>query len=131
MQIRVYYEDTDVGGVVYYANYLKFCERARSELFFRQGLMPYSEDGHFVVKSLHADYKGSAHFGDMLDVSVELRRLKAASLELYQEVKRGNEVLFRMEITLVHVSKDGQKVKKFTQTEKESVEKIFTRSALR
>ena len=56
MHIRVYYEDTDCGGIVYYANYLKFCERARSELFFQKGLSPHNNDEFFVVKNVNADY---------------------------------------------------------------------------
>ena len=56
MKFRIYYEDTDCGGVVYYANYLKFCERARSELFFQKGLSPHKDNEFFVVKSVMADY---------------------------------------------------------------------------
>ena len=125
MKIRVYYEDTDIGGVVYYANYLKFCERVRSELFFEREMMPYSEEGHFFVKDLCATYHGSAHFGDLLDVTVELKALKAASFVLHQEVKRGDEKLFSMDITLVHVSKE-QKVKKFSKAERGLIEEIFS-----
>ncbi len=128
MQIRVYYEDTDIGGVVYYANYLKFCERARSELFFARDMMPYSQEGHFFVKDLCASYHGSARFGDMLDVTVELQELKAASFVLHQEVKRGKERLFDMDITLVHVSKE-QKVKRFTKEERALIKSIFSQGA--
>ncbi|WP_419776649.1 YbgC/FadM family acyl-CoA thioesterase [Malaciobacter marinus] len=95
MKIRVYYEDTDVGGVVYYANYLKFCERARSELFFKKGLTPHINDNEFfVVKEVNAKYTKPAKFGDLLDVSARLDVKKSASLIMYQEVKRDNEVLF-------------------------------------
>ncbi|WP_419782168.1 YbgC/FadM family acyl-CoA thioesterase [Malaciobacter marinus] len=95
MKIRVYYEDTDVGGVVYYANYLKFCERARSELFFKKGLTPHINDNEFfVVKEVNAKYIKPAKFGDLLDVSARLDVKKSASLIMYQEVKRDNEVLF-------------------------------------
>ncbi|AXX87216.1 acyl-CoA thioesterase [Malaciobacter marinus] len=95
MKIRVYYEDTDVGGVVYYANYLKFCERARSELFFKKGLSPHINDNEFfVVKEVNAKYIKPAKFGDLLDVSARLDVKKSASLIMYQEVKRDNEVLF-------------------------------------
>ncbi|PHO10916.1 MULTISPECIES: YbgC/FadM family acyl-CoA thioesterase [Malaciobacter] len=95
MKIRVYYEDTDVGGVVYYANYLKFCERARSELFFKKGLSPHiSENEFFVVKEVNAKYIKPAKFGDLLDVSAKLEVKKSASLIMYQEVKKDEEVLF-------------------------------------
>lgn len=95
MKIRVYYEDTDVGGVVYYANYLKFCERARSELFFKKGLSPHINDNEFfVVKEVNAKYIKPAKFGDLLDVSARLDVKKSASLIMYQEVKKDEEVLF-------------------------------------
>ena len=94
MEIRVYYEDTDVGGVVYYANYLKFCERARSELFFERGLSPHNDDEFFVVKHVEADYIKSAVFGDLLEVKTTLIEKKAASITLYQEVFRDEELLF-------------------------------------
>ncbi|MBU0923382.1 YbgC/FadM family acyl-CoA thioesterase [bacterium] len=95
MQIRVYYEDTDCGNVVYYANYLKFCERARSELFFQKGLSPHNDDEFFVVKSVQADYVKSAVFGDLLDITTKLIEKKAASIVMYQEVFRNDELLFR------------------------------------
>lgn len=95
MQIRVYYEDTDCGGVVYYANYLKFCERARSELFFQKSLSPHKADEFFVVKSIQADYIKPALFGDLLDISTKLIERKSASLIMYQEVSRDGELLFK------------------------------------
>mgnify|MGYP005997025831 CR=1 FL=1 len=95
MQIRVYYEDTDCGNVVYYANYLKFCERARSELFFQKGLSPHNDDEFFVVKSVQADYVKSAVFGDLLDITTKLIEKKAASIVMYQEVFRNDELLFK------------------------------------
>ena len=94
MQVRVYYEDTDVGGVVYYANYLKFCERARSDLFFKKGLSPHNENEFFVVKRVEADYIKSAVFGDELDVTCKIIENKAASIIMYQEVLKDGEVLF-------------------------------------
>ena len=95
MKIRVYYEDTDCGGVVYYANYLKFCERGRSELFFEKGLSPHNKDEFFVVKSLQADYIKSAVFGDVLDISTKLIEKKVASIIMYQEISRNKELLFK------------------------------------
>lgn len=67
MKIRIYYEDTDAGGIVYHANYIKYCERARSEYMFRQNIMPGSGSEHgFVVRSLKADYYAVSILGDML-----------------------------------------------------------------
>lgn len=95
VKLRVYYEDTDCGGVVYYANYLKFCERARSELFFQKGLSPHKDNEFFVVKSVTADYIKSAVFGDILEVKTELIERKSASIIMYQEIFRNDELLFK------------------------------------
>lgn len=111
MKIRVYYEDTDVGGVVFYANYLKFCERARSEAFFERGLSPVMQNGHFVVKELTASYNSSAKLGDILHVKTSLVELKKVSFKLHQEVYREEEKLFEMDITLAFVDFNG-KIKK-------------------
>ncbi|MGB5792240.1 YbgC/FadM family acyl-CoA thioesterase [Poseidonibacter sp.] len=95
MQIRVYYEDTDCGGVVYHSNYLSFCERARSELFFQKGLSPHNDKNFFVVKRVEADYIKPAIFSDVLDIKSELVEKKSASLVMKQEIFRGDELLFR------------------------------------
>jgi len=102
-QIRVYYEDTDAAGIVYYANYLKFCERARSELFFSNGLTPQSENGYFVVKSIEADYIQPAMLGDTVIVETEMIEKKAASIILIQRVKRDETLLFEMKIRLAYL----------------------------
>ncbi len=107
MQIRVYYEDTDIGGVVYHSNYLNFCERARSQLFFDAGRSPITQSGHFVAKSIKADYLKSAKFADLLEVKTVLKSMKNASFTLLQTVCRGEEKLFVMEIQLVHLSHEG------------------------
>ena len=110
MKIRVYYEDTDAAGIVYYANYLKFCERARSEVFFEAGRTPQSEAGYFVVKKLKAEYHAPAGLGELLDVSTELVEKRAASILLRQRVSRGEEVLFEMTIRLAYL-KAGKPVR--------------------
>ena len=101
MIIRIYYEDTDCGGVVYYANYLKFCERARSELFFQKGLSPHKDNEFFVVKSVTADYVKSAVFGDIIDVNTKLIEKKSASIVMNQEIFRNEELLFKGTFKLV------------------------------
>jgi acyl-CoA thioester hydrolase len=107
MQIRVYYEDTDVGGVVYHSNYLNFCERARSQLFFDAGRSPILEEGHFVAKHIDADYLKSAKFGDIVEVKTMLVEIKNASFTLLQQVYRGEEKLFEMTILLVYLNFEG------------------------
>jgi len=118
MKIRVYYEDTDMEGVVYYANYLKFCERARSEWFFSQGMMPTTQVGHFMVKRVEADYLSSARLGDLLDVRSKIIEMKKASMTVEQTIYKEETKLFVANITLVHVGFDG-KIKKVDEKTKE------------
>ena len=90
--VRVYWEDTDAGGVVYYANYLKFCERARSEWLRSLGLdqqaMAAREQVLFVVSSAQVRYAAPARLDDLLEVSVAVTQAGGASLDLLQEVRR-------------------------------------------
>ncbi len=108
MNIRVYYEDTDTGGVVYHSNYLNYCERARSDAFFDKGITPVLESGHFVARRVIADYFWSAKLGDMLEVKSELLKMKAASFLLRQSIYKEDKKLFEMEITLAYISFDGK-----------------------
>ena len=115
MQIRVYYDDTDAGGVVYHANYLKFCERARSELFFAEGKSPSVNGGHFVVKHIDAEFIKSAKLGDLLDVQTKMIELKNASLHVKHDIYLQGEKLFEMCCHLV-VVKEGKITKIDTET---------------
>ena len=110
--LRVYYEDTDFGGLVYYANYLKFIERARSEWVRSLGIdqrMLKSEQGViFAVRHLEAEYVLPAQFDDLLEVRTQLDSLTAARLILSQEVCRDEELLFKARVTLVAISTSGK-----------------------
>ncbi|MGW8169898.1 MAG: YbgC/FadM family acyl-CoA thioesterase [Sulfurovaceae bacterium] len=123
MRFRIYYDDTDAGGIVYHANYLKFCERARSELFFARGSTPAIDGGHFVVKHIDADFIKSAKLGDMLEVQHQILKLGGASLELKQEIFRGEEKLFSMTSTLVFVKDD--KPTRFSQESATIMKEMF------
>ncbi len=96
--VRVYYEDTDAGGVVYYANYLKFFERTRTEMLRAMG---YEQDQLmaegiiFVVRSIQVDYLIPARFNEQLQVSADLILVKKASFDFEQQITRGDEVLCR------------------------------------
>ena len=104
MKIRVYYEDTDLGGIVYHTNYIKFCERARSEVFFQKDMMPtLGETSGFVVRNINANFLATSTLGDMLEVTTKLLTLKSSSLVLLQEVWREKVKLFSMEIVLVYI----------------------------
>ena len=108
MKIRIYYEDTDTGGVVYHSNYLNFCERARSDTFFKKGMTPVLESGHFVARRVVADYFWSAKLGDLLEVKSELLKMKAASFLLKQTIYKDEKKLFELEITLAYISFEGK-----------------------
>jgi len=104
MKIRVYYEDTDLGGIVYHTNYIKYCERARSELFFERRLNPIMEDkSGFVVRNIDANFLATSTLGDLLDVRTKLIKLKNTSLILLQEVWKEEKKIFSMEVLLVYV----------------------------
>jgi acyl-CoA thioester hydrolase len=94
--VRVYYEDTDSGGVVYYANYLKFMERARTEYLrgmgFEQDKLRRDEGILFAVHSVAVDFKRPAVFNDVLDVTAELSEQRRVSLTFIQEVRRRGEL---------------------------------------
>ena len=101
--VRVYYEDTDTGGIVYYANYLKFFERARTEWLRSFGLnqdkLAQKEGVIFVVRRASLDFVRPARLDDMLEVTVEpLKLARVYVLQLAQEARRGAQVLARAEI---------------------------------
>ena len=110
--LRVYYEDTDFGGLVYYANYLKFIERARSEwvrsLGIDQRTLKSEQGVIFAVRHLEAEYVLPAQFDDLLEVRTQLDSLTAARLILCQEVCRDEELLFKARVTLVAISESGK-----------------------
>ena len=108
MKIRVYYEDTDAGGIVYHSNYLNFCERARSEVFYDRGMTPVLSHGHFVARRLSAEYISSAKLGDLLEVRGELLDMKAASFRLRQSIYLEEKKIFQLEITLAFITFDGK-----------------------
>lgn len=124
MKIRVYYEDTDTGGVVYHSNYLNFCERARSDAFFKKDMTPVLESGHFVARKLEADYIASAKLGDVLDVKTELVQMKAASFTLSQIIFRDSKKIFSLSITLAYITFEG-KPQKIDANTKELILSLF------
>ena len=110
--VKVYYEDTDAGGVVYYANYLKFLERARSEAIYSLG---FSNSGLFknhgillIVKSCNIEYKKPAKFEDKLQIVSETISFTKTSFLMRQDIKRNDELISLAEIHLVAVDKNGK-----------------------
>ena len=124
MKIRVYYEDTDTGGVVYHSNYINFCERARSEAFFKRGMTPELDSGHFVARKLEADFLAPAKLGDLLEIKTELVEMKAASFRLLQTIYRDEKKIFQLYITLVYITFEG-KPQKLEVEKKELILSLF------
>jgi len=124
MKIRVYYEDTDTGGVVYHSNYLNFCERARSQVFFDKNLSPILENGHFVARKIIGDFHKSAKLRDILRIESSLLKMKSASFVLNQTIYKEEEKIFNLEITLAYIDFEGKPQKIDTKT-KELILKLF------
>ena len=112
LELRVYYEDTDMAGIVYYANYLKYIERGRTEALNALGIdqiaLKEQEGLVFVVRWVGADYLTPARFGDRLEVATVIARVKGASVEMVQEVRRGEEALFRATVTVACMDASGR-----------------------
>jgi acyl-CoA thioester hydrolase len=113
--LRVYYEDTDMAGIVYYANYLKFIERGRSEwvrdLGVDQNALKAEHGIVFAVRRVEADYLASARLDDVLVVETDLAQIKGASFVMEQRVMRGAQVLFTAVVTVVAMTTAGRAVR--------------------
>jgi len=110
-QCRVYYEDTDLAGIVYYANYLKFIERARSEwvrnLGLDQNVLRKDHGIVFAVRKVEADYLKSAKFDELLLISTELQKKTRVRLNFSQEIYSGSDLIFRANLVVVPLSVAG------------------------
>lgn len=109
--LRVYYEDTDLAGIVYYANYLKFIERARTEwvrgLGIDQTVLKSDTGVVFAVRRVEADYLAPARFDDQLTVRTAVQAVGGARLVVRQDVTRDNDLLFSALVTLVALTATG------------------------
>ncbi len=105
MKIRIYYEDTDAGGIVYHTNYIKYCERARSEIFFSKNITPLDKNSGFVVRKIEADFLGFATLGDTVKVITEVVKVKAVSVLLNQMIYKEDKKIFSMKILLAFIKK--------------------------
>ncbi|MDR1694933.1 MAG: tol-pal system-associated acyl-CoA thioesterase [Lactobacillaceae bacterium] len=109
LPIRVYYEDTDAGGIVYYANYLKFAERARTE-FLRWGGFEQAEDLSseeryaFIVRKAEVEYLKPSKLDDLIEVSCEIEEIKGAGIVCKQDVICNGEVRVKIKVTAVYIS---------------------------
>ena len=115
LPIRVYFEDTDCAGVVYHANFLKFCERARSDFIRLLGIdaksladPEHGEPTAFVVRRVEIDYLKPGHMDDLLEIVTSCAEIGSASLVLQQDVRRDGAPLVRARVTVVLVSRAGK-----------------------
>ena len=113
--LKVYYEDTDAGGVVYYANYLKFLERARTEALFSIGYSNNKIQEEFksliIVKSCNIEYKKSAYLEDELTIRSFVKSITKTSFFMNQIITKGKESIVEAQVHLVFVSNEGKPVK--------------------
>ena len=126
--VRVYYEDTDTAGIVYYANYLKFAERARTEALRLSGidqsdLMKEQKIG-FVVRKCVVDFLKPAMLDDLLTIETRLHDISRVSMDMRQILRRGDETLVTMEIKLVVVG-ENLKLAKLPEFVRKAMLKIF------
>jgi|TARA_Y100000389_G_scaffold50828_1_gene46534 acyl-CoA thioester hydrolase len=114
-KLKVYYEDTDSGGVVYYANYLKFLERARTEALFSIGFsnkkIKEKFDSLIIVKSCNIEYKKPAHLEDQLSIRSFVKAVTKTSFFMNQEISKKGDVIVEAKVHLVFVNRDGKPIK--------------------
>ena len=114
-KVKIYYEDTDAGGVVYYANYLKYLERARSEAIYSLGLtnnnLQKDHDSLIIVKSCNIEYKKPARFEDELEIISSLLSKTKTSFTMLQIIKKKEEIISEATVQLVTVNKEGKPIK--------------------
>ena len=127
--VRVYYQDTDAGGVVFHAQYLAFMERARSELLNELGFDVAKMAGEmrvlFLVYEIRARYHAPARLNDMLAVSADVVKMGRASLVFRHRVERGGELLVEAEVTLALVDRDRMKPVRMPETLAEKLQQAL------
>ena len=126
---RVYYEDTDAGGIVYYANYLRFAERARTEFVRALGCNQQealeSEDKFaFAVKHIDIDYKAPAVLDDVLTVTCEIKEFSGAAATMFQQIWRGDKLLTELSVKVAYLSLARKRPVRIPQALIDAVEKL-------
>jgi len=127
-KLKVYYEDTDAGGVVYYANYLKFMERARSDVLeslgFTNKLLIEKNGTYIIVKSCNINYIKPATLEDDLEIKSNIKKITKTSFSMSQKVFKGNDQITEADVHLVTIDKKGKPVK-IPERLKEELEKLI------
>jgi len=129
--IRIYYEDTDAAGIVYYANYLKFAERARTEALRMAGLdqseLMHEHNIGFVVRTCACEFLKPAMLDDLLTIETSLHDISKVSMQLRQTIRCGDETLVTMEVKLAVVGV-GMKLAKLPEFVRKAMLKVFNHS---
>lgn len=112
MKKRIYYDSTDAGGIVYHTEYIKFCEQARSEIFFENNI--FFENEGYVVKNINANYISSAKLGDIIEIKTFVTEIKNASVKVHQEIYKDDKKIFEADIILAYIK--NSKLSKIPQT---------------
>ena len=116
---RIYFEDTDAGGIVYYANYLKFYERARTDFLRLRGIsqqkLASNENIGFVVRRCSVEYLSPARLDDEIDVNVIVKNISFSVIKIYQEIKIDQKILSKIEVDLVVIDINKNRPKKISQ----------------
>lgn len=127
--IRIYWEDTDAEGIVYFANYLKFAERARTEMLRYLGCCQSNDlnekKSGFVVQHMDVDYLAPAYLDDEILVSCSAVNIGGASITLHQEIKRGNEVLTLVNVKAVYLDFENKKPTRIPKEMSQKLESIL------
>jgi len=114
-EIKIYYEDTDAGGVVYYSNYLKFLERARTEMLESIGLsnkkLLEEHKTLIIVKSCNIEYIAPSRLEDKIQIYSSVETLNKASFDVIQNIKKNDNLIVKAKVKLVTVNKDGKPIK--------------------
>jgi acyl-CoA thioester hydrolase len=105
MKKRIYYDSTDAGGIVYHTEYIKFCEQARSEIFFENGV--FFENEGYVVVNLNAKYISSAKLGDIIEIKTKILNYTKIRVTILQEIFKEDKKIFEMEIEVAYI-KNGK-----------------------
>ena len=130
LPVRVYIEDTDAGGIVYYVNYLKFMERSRTEYMRSLGFgknFIFNEDLLFVVREVALTYQRPAELDDLLETTTVILEAKGAAISMRQTVRRDDEVLVEAEIKIACVDKTSKKPRRLPQAMRDVLETVQQR----
>jgi len=103
MKVKIFVEDTDLMGLVYHTNYIKYCDRARTQLFFDDRVSIHDEHGGLVISKLEAKFLKPAKLGDTLEIKGLIRQLKKSSLEVYQEIFLDDTLIFTLQTHMVFI----------------------------